>query len=103
MIGPELGEVRPRLAQVFGSRLKGVVLFGSRARGDADPASDFDLLVLLDEPISLGSDLRRIVEALYPVQLQVSAPIHALPVSAEAFQEGRFGLVREARRDGIFL
>ena len=31
-----LEQVRPRLAEVFGDRLRGVVLFGSEARGDAD-------------------------------------------------------------------
>ncbi|MCI0598381.1 MAG: nucleotidyltransferase domain-containing protein [Beijerinckiaceae bacterium] len=28
---------------------KGIVLFGSRARGDAGPESDFDLIVVLDD------------------------------------------------------
>ena len=39
----------------FGSRLAGhrVVLFGSRARGDARPRSDFDLAVVGDVPLDL--------------------------------------------------
>ncbi|MGQ9658278.1 MAG: nucleotidyltransferase domain-containing protein [Fimbriimonadales bacterium] len=28
-----------------------IVLFGSRARGDADPHSDWDILIILDHPI----------------------------------------------------
>jgi DNA polymerase sigma len=31
-------------------KLHHIYLFGSRARGDADPDSDMDLLVVLDEP-----------------------------------------------------
>jgi DNA polymerase sigma len=31
-------------------KLHQVILFGSRARGDADPESDMDVLVILDEP-----------------------------------------------------
>ncbi|MBU0616808.1 MAG: nucleotidyltransferase domain-containing protein, partial [Planctomycetes bacterium] len=31
-------------------RLHQVILFGSRARGDAEPDSDMDVLVILDEP-----------------------------------------------------
>ena len=36
-----------------------VILFGSRARGDAEPDSDMDLLVILNEPVSRKS--RKIV------------------------------------------
>ncbi|HWP47204.1 MAG TPA: nucleotidyltransferase domain-containing protein [Candidatus Limnocylindrales bacterium] len=32
-----------------GDRLKQVILFGSRARGDHAPDSDYDCLVVLDE------------------------------------------------------
>ena len=36
-------------------RLSEVILFGSRARGDAEPDSDMDVLVILDEPVSKQS------------------------------------------------
>lgn len=51
-------EVRQMLQDLFkrsGARLAGhrVVLFGSRARGDAHPRSDFDLAVVGESPLSL--------------------------------------------------
>jgi uncharacterized protein len=33
-------------------RVHEIILFGSRARGDAKPDSDMDVLVVLDEPIT---------------------------------------------------
>ena len=33
---------------VYGDRLKGIYLFGSYARGEADSESDLDILVVLD-------------------------------------------------------
>jgi predicted nucleotidyltransferase len=33
-------------------RVNRITLFGSRARGNADPDSDMDVLVILDEPIT---------------------------------------------------
>jgi predicted nucleotidyltransferase len=96
-------EIRPRLEAVFRDRFRGVLLFGSEARNQAGEDSDVDLLVLLQGPIRLGRDLDGIVEALYPLQLELDRPIHALPVSSEVFEEGGYGLYRSARREGAYL
>lgn len=40
------------LAKAFGDRLLAVMLFGSRARGDCRPDSDYDIFVLLDDYVS---------------------------------------------------
>jgi predicted nucleotidyltransferase len=42
-----------------------VILFGSRARGDAREDSDWDLLILLDKPQIEASDFDRISYPLY--------------------------------------
>ena len=42
-----LAAIKTPLAEAFGERLKGVVLYGSEARGDSEPDSDIDVLVLL--------------------------------------------------------
>jgi predicted nucleotidyltransferase len=96
-------EIRPRLEAVFRDRFRGAVLFGSEARGQAEDDSDVDIMVLLREPVELGKDLEKIVEALYPLQLQVDRPIHALPVSSEAFKAGRYSLYRRAQQEGLYL
>ncbi len=98
-----LKEIRPRLEAIFRERFRGALLFGSEARGQAQEDSDVDIMVLLREPIELGKDLERIVEALYPLQLQVDRPIHALPVSSEAFKAGRYSLYRAVQREGLYL
>lgn len=95
--------IRSLLSEAFGSRLQGVVLYGSEARGTAEVESDADLLVLLRGPVALGKDLRTIIDALYPLQLELERPIHALPVEATAYAEGEFSLYRNARREGILV
>lgn len=55
-----LTEFRERLAVRFGERLRGLVLFGSRARGDYRDDSDADVAVFLDpvsDPIAAQMDI----------------------------------------------
>ena len=44
-----IDELIDRMCQVFGDKLKKVVLFGSYARGDYDEESDIDLMFMMDE------------------------------------------------------
>jgi len=64
--GELLKLIKAALQDAFGGRLKGVVLYGSEARGEAGPDSDVDLLVLLDEVPEYVQDLVTCIEALYP-------------------------------------
>jgi uncharacterized protein len=96
-------EIRSRLEAAFQERLHGVVLFGSQARADSGQDSDLDLIVLLEGPVRLGKDLESIVRALYPLQLEIDVPIHALPVAEASFEAGQYGIYRSAKREGVFL
>ncbi|MBI3793254.1 MAG: nucleotidyltransferase domain-containing protein [Nitrospinae bacterium] len=96
-----LKQIKSRLAEAYGSRLKAVVLYGSEARGDSEPDSDIDVLVVLDGEIRLGEDVVKIIDVLYPLQLKVFRPIHALPVSAADYAAGEYALYRNAKRQGV--
>ena len=47
------------LKTVYGSRLKGLYLFGSYARGEQKDESDVDMLVVLDDVGSYYEEVRR--------------------------------------------
>jgi predicted nucleotidyltransferase len=98
-----LTEIRSRLEKAFGDRLQGIVLYGSRARGNAVEQSDLDLMVLLAGTVRLGRDLEKIIDALYPVQLEIELAIHALPVSHTVFEAGLYTLHRNAKEEGVFF
>lgn len=96
-----LKRMKALLAEALGPRLRGIVLYGSEARGDAQPDSDIDVLVLLHGPVQFGRDLRTCIHALYPLVLEIERPIHAKPASLDLYQAQEFALYRNAKREGI--
>lgn len=50
-------ELKERLAGLYGGRLRGVYLFGSYARDEADAESDLDVLIVLDRVDSYSSEI----------------------------------------------
>jgi predicted nucleotidyltransferase len=91
------------LSQYYGSRLKGVILYGSMARGESSPASDIDLLVLLSPPLDYFTELRQIVDILYPIQLESKQLISAKPALEGDYEIGSISLYRNARREGVIV
>ena len=91
------------LERHYGAQFKGLVMYGSLARNQADATSDIDLLVLLNRPFDYFNELRRIVDLLYPIQLESERLISAKPASLDEFESGSLQLYRNARRDGVVL
>ena len=96
-----LYRMRSALEATYGRRLQLVVLYGSEARGDARPDSDIDLLVLLDQVADYGAEVRRCLDALYPLALQLDRPISAKPVAAQEYETVDCPLCRRVHQEGI--
>ena len=102
-IGTLLARIKSRLQVVYGDRLRGVVLYGSEARGEATPDSDVDILALLAGPVALGRELHTIIEALYPLQLAMDRVLEAFPVDEADYLRGEHAWYRNAQKEGIQL
>src|SRR6267142_2027764 len=99
---PVLPIVKQALADRYGDRLQGILLYGSRARGDFGPDSDYDIVVLLDalagpieETLALGPVRRHVHEQTGELISIKAVPSH--------FLETRTGFTHELRKDGIWL
>lgn len=91
------------LASHYGSQFRGLVLYGSVARRQADAVSDIDLLVLLNPPFDYFRELRHIIDLLYPLQLESEQLISAKPAALDEFEQGVIQLYRHAQREGVWL
>ena len=96
-----LTELRQRFEAHYGERLQHLVLYGSQARGDAEPGSDIDVLVVLAGPVSACDEVARTIDDVAELSLQYSAPIACVFVSVEEFEHERSPLLLNARREGV--
>jgi predicted nucleotidyltransferase len=99
---PILSRFRAALDEIYGERIERVVLFGSRARGDARPDSDYDVALFLKDLDGFGKEARRIVEIEADILTATGAVINAMPLQAGAYRD-RTGLMWELRREGLDL
>ncbi|RDD53181.1 MAG: nucleotidyltransferase domain-containing protein, partial [Candidatus Korarchaeota archaeon NZ13-K] len=71
-----------------------VILFGSRARGGSTPASDYDLLIIYDDPAELEKLLSSFKDARIPVDVHaftLEDALNTMPTSTiilDALEEG---------------
>ena len=98
---PILRKCREALESLYGPRLKGLILFGSAARGTDTSESDIDLLVLLDGPVSVGEEIFRMSEAVYPVELDCERVISVMPADAGEYERGESNLYQNVLEEGV--
>jgi predicted nucleotidyltransferase len=99
---PILRRFRAALDDIYGSRLERVVLFGSRARGDAREDPDYDIAVFIKDLGPLSVELDRLADLETDLLYDTGAVINALPFGAGAYRD-RTGFMHELRWDGLDL
>jgi predicted nucleotidyltransferase len=83
-VDPVLVQFREALRKMYGDRLERVVLFGSRARGDARPDFDYDVALFLRDFHSRWSEMDSIVPVVTDILCDRGVIIHAMPYRAGA-------------------
>ena len=96
-----LKQIKLRLTELYGERLRGVVLFGSEARGEATSDSDIDILVLLRGPVNFYRESEAMIRELYPLRLQIDRNLDLTPADEEVYRQGKYALYRRVHREAM--
>ncbi len=101
-VDPILQRFRDALVELYGPALDRVVLFGSRARGEAGPESDYDVAVFLKHMDNRLAEAYRLADLSVRIFDDTGTFIDAKPFRVEEYAK-RSPLMHEIRRDGLTL
>ena len=96
---PILTRVRDALTAMYGDNIDRIVLFGSRARGDAREDSDYDVAVFLKDLPDRWEEMGRLADLRVDLIDETGVFFDLLPFQAEGY-EARTPLMWDIRGQG---
>ena len=100
-IQPLLKELKEDLGRLYGVRLKGVYLFGSYARGEANEESDVDVLIVLDRVESYSQEIERTGEIISGLSLLFNITISRVFASEERWLTDQTNFFLNVREEAV--
>ncbi|HEV2854134.1 MAG TPA: nucleotidyltransferase domain-containing protein [Thermoanaerobaculia bacterium] len=94
-------ELEKGLRELYGERFRGLLLYGSYARGTAWEGSDVDLLLLLRGPVNPIQEILRLEPVKWPLSLDANLVLSVMPVDAAAFERGENMFLRVVRKEAV--
>jgi hypothetical protein len=89
------------LKRLYRDRLRGVLLLGPWARGDAHPEPELELLIVLDSVDDRWEERRRMDKVMWRHSIRNNAVVTAVPVSQAELDGGGTLLLSRALAEGV--
>lgn len=98
---PILVQFKKGVKNIYGQKLKRVILYGSYAKGSARQDSDIDLMIVLSEMESAFTEIDRLNEIKFSIGLEYDVYISTNPVSEDIFSHSTLPIFKNIVREGI--
>ena len=96
-----IGELKTGLQAIYGERLRGVYLYGSYARDEADEESDVDVLVILEDFEHYGAEVNRTSELGASLSLQYGVSVSKVFLRELNWLNGQTPFLANVREEAI--
>jgi predicted nucleotidyltransferase len=98
-----LRDLRISLRRMYGQQVPALLLYGSYARGEAEEASDVDVMLIYPVEVPPGHEINRLGSILADLNLRYQVLISVLPVSEQAYQSSSGIFWKNIRQEGVLL
>jgi len=96
-------KLKQEFKQIYQKKFSKLILFGSQARGDAQPDSDIDILVVLKGELNPVEEIMRNSYLISELCLEYNVLINCFYLSETRFKEEDKPLIKNIKKDGILL
>ncbi|MBM4033729.1 MAG: nucleotidyltransferase domain-containing protein [Planctomycetes bacterium] len=96
-----LREYHARLAALYGDRLRGLCLYGSYARGEAEEYSDMDVAPVLAEQVDGAEERWRSNDTASELSLREDRLLGTMFLCEDEFWRRSFAIHRSISREGV--
>jgi predicted nucleotidyltransferase len=101
-LSPRLrAELREGLKKTYGDRLRGLYIYGSYARGAAEPDSDADVLLVLDRFDNYFSELEKTGHLTATLSLEYGVVLSRVILTEEDWLDGQRTFIRNVRAEAV--
>lgn len=98
-----LRELKNELQNRYGTQLKGVILFGSYARGNQKSGSDIDIVIILEDFSHACTEIEHTGDIVSSLSLKFDTLISLVPIKEKDWLKRKTSLISNIRRDGVII
>ena len=96
-----LKKLKKELLRIYGESVESIILYGSRARGDARDDSDIDILVVLNKDFNYSEMLRLSSQLVSSLSLENDVVISRAFVTKVQYDKLQIPFLMNVRREGV--